>query len=1036
MGRRRGEAQRIKPGSKPTKLTLYTDDEADSREETGAVGGVIAIDGELPIFSSPKISRSRPVNQLQDETSKLKRETSKLKRETSDHKRESSKGGSAGGGGHGRSDVGEDVQLGVQDESGWPLGNQEIASWTSSFRFDLDSGRFQSILPTPGGSFRSSPGGSFRFRNGAEEISVAALPQGSLLKPPRQMEKPIHHDSQADTPQRFAAGDGPVYSLSHGARVLPIEPHKNVAVDVPDSPERTVILQRLRDLQSAAASPRFGLEIDASYHKELAKLTIGRDDGLNQWLKSSSPLWKGTNAKAAPTQESPRDVAAVIAAVRRKQSSHSPSLVGESGLTPVRASGTPATSRFNLNSGNNNSLHEQILCISKQSPQVSSPPPDHTHFLPAAIPFQWEDQPGKPKSIRVSRRLSREDAEILKYVDRLPFAEVVKVTDTYRAGLGDGDDTRTESHRYGSSRMGNDDGIKVRMESPRYGGNRMGHGDGIEVRTESHRYYGKVQHSREASLGQSSRRYSLNEKLIDLDASAAAKFLVEQFDTPLSTPERQSSSSPSFAVPFKWEDTPGRAKVGRDKVGRPNMLQLPPRLAVPSHQSTESFGRASHPFSGFFAPCLTASSPGRKPTLASCKSLPPRAPSPPEQRRKRHGLVGRCSSLPQEGCQIIVSRSTASSPVLKPAGRDLASSPTSILTGPDGSSSQTSASNCVFSSGDLDDFTQQTSQSSSYASIEEDFVEGQNLASSNSGPPPKSDLHKARVHGASTPISSRNADPATSTLLGASPASRNGDSASSILRGASTASRDGDLASSAVRGVSAASQNGDPASSTLRRDPSASASPNCKLAIRTSTLRGGPSASASPTYKLPTPTSPMFRAPPSPVSSEVQASPKRPTRLPYTMPSMAEQVLSSCGETARRQLIQDLSPRLLRQYSGRRLTRSYHTPISRTERSSTTNQSPAHAAEGGSSPSPAYAAALELLSPAVNLISRRRKGRSPARSSLVKPRRRRPRFMLSIGRALKRVLLGKRQHSKSVEPKLMMYCDTLAPPSFEFSKPN
>lgn len=608
----------------------------------------------------------------------------------------------------------------------------------------------------------------------------------------------------------------------------------------------------------------------------------------------------------------------------------------------------------------------------------------------------------------------------------------------------------------------------------------MGDNDGDKGRTESHRYYGKAQHSREASLGHSSRRYSTNEKLLDLDASAAAKFLVEQYDTPLSTPGRQSSS-PAFSVPFKWEDAPGKAKVGTP-TRKPNLLQLPPRLAVSSYRSVESFDRVSHPLAGFFAPCITVSSPGSKHALASCKSLPPRAPSPPEQRRKRLGIVGRCSSLPQEGCQITVSRSAASSPTLKQLFHS-PSSPTSILTGPDGTSSQTSASNFMFSSGDLDDFTQQTSKSSSYASIEEDFAEGSN-SSSNSLPVLKPDPHRSRLLGASkssssrngnpatptlrgapSPSASRNSDPTTSTCLRVSTASRNGDHATSTLVGAPSAraSRNGDPATSTLIGApsASASRNGDPTTSTLVGAPSASASCNSDSATSTlvgvpsssasrngdpaiSTLVGDPSSSASRNGDPATSASTLLGAPASwngdpeiqpallPVSSEVQASPKRPTRLPYTMPSVAEQMLASFGESARRQLIQDLSPRLLNQYSGRRLTRSSKTPASQAEQS--TVIWPPAATEGASSPSPAYAAALELLSPAVNLMAQRRKGRSPAKSHFTKPHRRRPRFMLSICRTLKRVILGKSRRCKPIEPKLMEYRDTFARSTFQFSK--
>jgi len=298
------------------------------------------------------------------------------------------------------------------------------------------------------------------------------------------MEKPIHHGSNrfaqanasiAEANSRscesvnLQGGDvdaGPSSDLS----IVPFEAHDNVAVDVPNSPERSVFLQRLSDLKTA--SPRFGLEDDVSYHTELAKLTVGRDDGLNQWLKTSSPLWKGNSSapvKAVSTQES-TTVLPTMSMVK-KQSSHSPSPLRESAPAQELTSVTPPSSRFRNGRSNSSSLQEQVLSISNQSLNVNSPSPDHTHFLPAAIPFQWEDQPGKPKSIRLSRRLSREAVEIIKYMENLPSAEVVEITGISTAG-----------------------GIGI--------------GNANEGRTESHRYYGKAQHSREASLGQSSRRYS------------------------------------------------------------------------------------------------------------------------------------------------------------------------------------------------------------------------------------------------------------------------------------------------------------------------------------------------------------------------------------------------------------------------------------------------------------------------------------------------------------------------------------------------
>jgi hypothetical protein len=124
-----------------------------------------------------------------------------------------------------------------------------------------------------------------------------------------------------------------------------------------------------------------------------------------------------------------------------------------------------------------------------------------------------------------------------------------------------------------------------------------------------------------------------------------------------------------------------------------------------------------------------------------------------------------------------------------------------------------------------------------------------------------------------------------------------------------------------------------------------------------------------------------------------QVSPKRPTRLPYTMPSVADQLLASCENSTRRQLIQDLSPRLLRQYSGRRLNRSSH---GRSTSGSAPRVERCRADEAPQTSSPAYAAALQLLSPPVDLArERHRKGAKLAKPLAGTRPRRRARFMVS-----------------------------------------
>jgi len=118
-----------------------------------------------------------------------------------------------------------------------------------------------------------------------------------------------------------------------------------------------------------------------------------------------------------------------------------------------------------------------------------------------------------------------------------------------------------------------------------------------------------------------------------------------------------------------------------------------------------------------------------------------------------------------------------------------------------------------------------------------------------------------------------------------------------------------------------------------------------------------------------------------------EASPKRPSRLPYTMPSVAEQLLASCSTSGRRQLLQDLSPRLLHQLSGRRHSGS-HSNANIPYRHLT---SASH--EKVVSPSPPYIPSIELFSSTTN-----QQGTSKALVSkppLARPRRR-IRLMVSI----------------------------------------
>ncbi|KAG0615362.1 hypothetical protein M758_5G035400 [Ceratodon purpureus] len=1022
-------------------------------------------------------------------------------------------------------------------EAGWPFGSQEIAAWASSFRFELDSEdaeRLQTALERDaqisGGETdrrkladsanltEGAPsGGSFRFQSGN---------QSGYLKPPRQLEKfygsnrfTVVANACANEKQGCDAaqsGDGLSVVQVQAARI-------KVAVNdyVPASPGRSEILRRLTDLKAHPLSPRQVPDDAVSYHKEKAKMAAVRDE-LHGRLKISLPLLKdeyygkGSSSPASKYQSKPQENALgeleIMSNIgeRRRQSSSPSGLRGsprrppqwgsqEHPITPTSRfrngdeHPTTPTSRFRngerqLVSGS--SIQEQIVSIRKQPHAAAgnvsnTPSPEHPLSVPGAIPFKWEEEPGKPKTIAaaanraLARRLSREGIE------------VSNCTEMKSGSQKDDIKPITDELESGNSGRG--------IEAPARSSSDTGNGDPIG-RTGSFRFYGRAQlskHSREASLGRSSRRYSTQEKEahIDLDASAAAKFLVESFGSPSRSPSLHGSSPTNFAVPFKWEATPGKPKVERI-VRSPNLLQLPPRLAVPSYRSAESFSRelrASHPFSGFFAPCMTA--PDLSPVhhkqrdrglmqFTPSKSLPPKVPQTPE-RRKRHGLVGRCSSAPREGCQIRVSKSfddkpschsssekvpvghisTASSPGLKPRNLFISelqndsngpSSPTSILCGPEESSSQTSTSNTAFSSGELEDFTQQgthsqksaskSSSSASYESIEEEFAELPAPSYSVPAPPPSGPQHSEATQGTSNQALG-------STIVNTPEIKHNSrrwkgrpDTAKTLLKLPTTGKHSAKLKTHDQLDTTYTPENSSPALSNYFQclDPTEAATSTSTSTEDVSLLdkQRAPTSSGylntegaplSPLSRSAFPTStPMTKQD---IDRSPHASPKRPTRLPYTMPSAAEQFLASCSTSGRRQLIQDLSPRLLHQYSGRRLSASHsgsNTP--RIDRSLTS--SIPHASHGEHmSPSPAYAASLELFSPAAIIPHRRKWPGTPARAPLVPPPkpRRRSRFMLSICKSLKRALCRKsRRKVKELPHPRVMYLHDGRSPSATF----
>lgn len=122
----------------------------------------------------------------------------------------------------------------------------------------------------------------------------------------------------------------------------------------------------------------------------------------------------------------------------------------------------------------------------------------------AAIPFQWEEAPGKPLAMRVNVREDSTSAKLASTRDREPVE-----------------------------------------------------------RAQSHRFYSRAasqceQLPRKSSFDAASAAHLISEVVsstIDLVAPAAAKFLVESWVSPAAAPEAH------VAVPFQWEEAPGVPKL-------------------------------------------------------------------------------------------------------------------------------------------------------------------------------------------------------------------------------------------------------------------------------------------------------------------------------------------------------------------------------------------------------------------------------------------------------------------------------------------
>lgn len=907
-------------------------------------------------------------------------------------------------------------------DAGWPLAHHELSSIASSFRSESHSSRVVDEETLMIMSCREEVDSrDYGIRSAGRTLEKQRSSQTITQQSPRM--KHGRPDVSTSMSIREVENHGSVW-LSESAREGFIveegrEPRRHshrglennrspVMAAVPSPAHEGEVLPNLRHLKPGRSTAMAGESTPRRTKKDSIIPSASREDVHSSIQKPSVPKQSPRSSSRGEHSNS----SAPSSLIRMRND-----IAGELEIMP----GTEER-RWRLRGGERRagySIQDQIIDIRMHSWTMAScastPSPDHALSVSAAIPFNWEEEPGKPKTIAaaaqraLARRLSREG------IDLNSFLEGNRSAPSFSSRLS------VESDSYGdalASELSAGQDISPARNSA-----------DLSSRSGSHRYYSKHHsrgHSREKSLGRSSRRYSTHEKdtHIDLVAPSAARFLVETFVSPATTPKHVHT--PPAAVPFKWEETPGKAKADT-ATSKPHALQLPPRLAIPLQCGSESFSRDlripsfrhfSAPFAGLFTPCLSASSPARPesgPAMAqqygSSRSLPPKVPPSPS-RHTRHGFVGNCRSAPQEGCHIKVSRSadkspvqarvvdkafsgplpTSNSPILKPRKLFSAelkashpwmqkanpSSPTSTLCGPDEGSSQTSAS-IFFSSGDLESFTQvatpsmksrsKSSSSASFESIEEDFEE---QPSPSYNLPPLFDPDQcADLQG--SPF----------VELGPTPEeySENGHSCYGAMPGAS----DGMKAllklcrnGNSYIGKPKSRQRLNTIYSPEVWAPTLATYFQCVELNQGATSSGLLNKQGEPTSSGYLNTEgepiPLTKCVPdlalaSHENSSPDVSPKRPTRLPYTMPTVAEQELAA----------RDFSKPPNSDFSARlgatgRFSSNWSRPgtPARVERFLVTTAQASHGEDV--CPSPAYAAALELLSPAVNLIAQRRKG--------------------------------------------------------------
>lgn len=192
----------------------------------------------------------------------------------------------------------------------------------------------------------------------------------------------------------------------------------------------------------------------------------------------------------------------------------------------------------------------------------------------AAIPFKWEEVPGKPITIAdaAERAMARRFLKDHGSESRTGGRDLQARTTTSAARKSPTETAPSPAKEETTTALG-------LLSSPN-----------SSFRS-SHRFYARTTPG-ERSFGP---RKSIDgthvisevetEAHIDLVAPAAAKFLVESWVSPNVTPEPNLTTS----IPFVWEAAPGIPKVDEDAIesNKPVQLQLPPRLVAPPPVSAD-----------------------------------------------------------------------------------------------------------------------------------------------------------------------------------------------------------------------------------------------------------------------------------------------------------------------------------------------------------------------------------------------------------------------------------------------------------------